>query len=341
MTTHPPHVELHPVRTLAAASPTLGWLSGAQAIGAPHRPLRLLAWLMTASTVACLVGTIVDDRSLLGLNIWDKPLKFSISVLIYAVTWSWLIDRLQRFRRVAWWAGTVATLGLLGEMVVIIGQTLRGQTSHFNVATPLNATLWSAMAAMIAAVWVASLVVCALLFRSPSPDPARVWAIRGGALLSVVGMALGMLMTLPTTAQLASEPMDVVGAHTVGPADGGPGLPVLGWSTVGGDLRIPHFVGMHALQALPILLIVLELLARRVAVLTDPTVRRRLVQIFGAAYAALIGLVVWQALRGQSVVNPDAWTVLAGTGLVVGAVGSAVLALRRPRVPVPVRPFLG
>ncbi|MET0694230.1 MAG: hypothetical protein ABWY56_09870, partial [Propionibacteriaceae bacterium] len=271
MTTHQ-HPHLH---ELVTASPTLGWLGADHVVGAPHRPLRLLAWLMAASTLVCLVGIVVDDRQLLGLNIWDKPLKFSISVLIYAVTWSWLIDRLQRFRRVAWWAGTVATLGLAGEMVVIIGQTVRGETSHFNVTTPLNTALWGAMAMMIAAVWVASLVVCALLFRNPSADPAQVWAIRGGALLSVVGMALGMLMTTPTEAQLSSETMDVVGAHTVGLADGGPGLPVLGWSTVGGDLRIPHFIGMHALQALPLLLIVLELLSRRVAVLTDPTVRRR------------------------------------------------------------------
>jgi hypothetical protein len=289
-----------------------------------HRPLLALAAAMGVLVAVCLVGLVVDPRESLGVNVWIKPLKFAISTAVYAVTWSWLIGQLQRFQRVAWWAGTISAILLLIELVIITGAAAVGITSHFNVSTPFNTVLWSIMAASIGTLWVATFVVSIILFRNPLGDRARTLAIRAGAIIALAGMALAFLMTSPTAAQL-DDWQGIAGAHTVGLADGGPGLPLLGWSTVAGDLRIPHFVGMHALQVIPLALILIELAARRIAVLRDVDVRYRLVAIVSATYVAVLAVLTWQALRGQSIVAPDAATT--AVTLVIAALALAAAAV--------------
>jgi hypothetical protein len=306
-----------------------------------HRPLMTLAAAMAALALACAVGLVVDDRTVTGLPVWDKPLKFALSTLIYGVTWAWLISLVREHRparsaRSTSAAGTVAAVLLGVELVIIVGQAARGETSHFNQTTALDSALYRIMAVSIVAVWLATLAVTVQLFRVRGLDRARTLALRAGAALALVGMAAGFLMTSPTRQQIETD-SDIVGAHTVGLPDGGPGLPFLGWSTVGGDLRIPHFVGMHALQAIPLVLIALELLAPRVPALRDVVVRRRLVATAAGAYAALLVLLTWQALRGQSIVAPDGVTLTAAAATVVATVVAAVLALRSPR-PAPAEP---
>ncbi len=301
-------------RTLLPAARGITW----------HRPLMWLAVAMAVSTLACAIGMLVDPRSIGGLPLWDKPFKFSLSVAIYASSWSYLLGQVRRARRTAWWAGTVAAAGLALEMVGIIGQAARDTTSHFNVSTPLDAAVYSMMGVTIVFVWSATLVVSVLLFASPGPDRARNLAVRYGTLLSLIGMSLGYLMTIPTKAQLAPGAHGgIMGAHTVGLPDGGPGLPLLGWSTVGGDLRIPHFVGLHALQVIPLVLLALELWTPFSA-----AVRARLVHVAAAGYAGLIAVITVQALRGQSIVHPDSWTLLQVAVLAVGVAVGVVAALR-------------
>ncbi|WP_433709602.1 hypothetical protein ACQP2U_24340 [Nocardia sp. CA-084685] len=294
-----------------------------------HRPLMLLAIAMAILVFVSLGGMIVDDRVLTGMPIWAKAAKFALSVLIYAVTWSWLIAQLTRWHRVAWWAGTVAAAGLGLELVVIVTQIVRGTNSHFNFTTPLDTALWETMGLSIIAVWVATLIVSLALFRNPTPDPARNAAIRYGAILSLIGAALGMLMVLPTQDQRATESA-IRGAHTVGLADGGPGLPILGWSTARGDLRIPHFFGMHAVQLLPLVVIAVELAARRLPALRSAALRAALIVVAAATYAALLAVLTWQALRGQSIVHPDGATLTAIGAIALGAIGSTIVLVQRP-----------
>ncbi len=48
-----------------------------------------------------------------------------------------------------------------------------------------------------------------------------------------------------------------VGSNSVGGDDTTGGLYFLGWNTKHGDLRVSHFIGMHALQLLPLLALAL------------------------------------------------------------------------------------
>src|SRR6185503_5160886 len=132
-------------------------------------------------------------------------------------------------------------------------------------------------------------------------------ALRFGMSITIAGALTGGLMTRPTAAQLeaarAGERMTVAGAHTVGALDGGPGLIGTGWSTRHGDLRVPHFIGLHAVQALPLLVLLLT----RAGVARAP--RARLMLAAGPSYAALCLILLIQALRGVPVIAPDAATL--------------------------------
>ncbi|MFI2781757.1 hypothetical protein [Streptomyces sp. ALB3] len=302
-----------------------------------HRPLLLFAASMLLLSVVAAVGILVDDRVVGGAPIWAKPFKFAVSFLVYAPALAWMLTLLTHGRRTGWWAGTVVALASLGEMVIIIGQVVRGKRSHFNNETPLDATLYSVMGATVVVLWTGTLVIALLLLRARIADPAAAWAVRSGVFIALVGAGFGFLMARPSAGQRAAgglDTADVVGAHAVGVPDGGPSMPLTGWSTTGGDLRVPHFVGMHALQLLPLFVLALILLAPRSARLRDARVRLRLVLVASGAYAAVVALVTWQALRGQPLSHPDGVT-LAAAGLVLVTTAAGALAALRPSASAP------
>ncbi|WP_208635483.1 hypothetical protein [Streptomyces griseus] len=295
---------------------------------------------MAALAVVSAVGLVVDDRVLVGAPIWAKPFKFSVSFVAYCLTLAWMLTLLTRGRRIGRWAGHVVVLTSLVEMVIITVQVVRGKRSHFNTATAFDSALWNTMGMTIVVLWAATLVIAVLLLRTRIADRAEALAVRGGLLIALAGAALGFLMTLPSESQQAVgnlDASDAIGAHSVGVPDGGPAMALTGWSTTGGDLRAPHFVGMHALQLIPLLLIALVLLAPRFAPLRDAGVRLRLVRVAVAGYAALVALITWQALRGQPLIQPDGITLAAAGAILAAVAGGAWAALRPAAGELPVR----
>ena len=284
------------------------------------------ALLMLVVLAGATAGLALDPRLITGAPAWLKPTKFATSIAIYSVTLAWTFTFLPewtRTRRIVGWSTAAA---MVIEMTIIAGQAWRGTASHFNVATPLDLALFSVMGLTIVVQTFLSVAVAWALWKQQFGDASLGWALRLGMTMTIVGAFTGGLMTRPTAAQLdaarAGERMTVAGAHTVGAIDGGPGVPGTGWSREHGDLRVPHFLGLHALQALPAIALVLR--RRRL----DGEVRVRLVKVAAASYAALFAILLVQALRGVPLVAPDAttlgqlgvWVVLTGLGIGIARV---------------------
>jgi hypothetical protein len=240
----------------------------------------------------------LDPRTITGVNAWLKPAKFAISTAIFSGTIAWIFGYLTPSPKLTRLGRTLSVMLIL-EVAIIFVQAWRGTTSHFNLSTPLNGILFSIMGIGIAIVWIATIGVFLAAMRQKFADPAWGWSLRLGLLIAVIGSAAGGLMLRPAAGQAAHR--QTAGAHTVGAPDGGPGLPGVGWSSEHGDLRVPHFFGLHAIQVLPFC----AWLVRR---------RRRataLVVTTAASYFGFILILTWQALRGESIAQPGAATLTA------------------------------
>jgi hypothetical protein len=215
-------------------------------LGELLRRNEVLGWTAVAHGVLFLVALVlsqVDGRQLAGINLWIKPMKFAISIALYTATYGWIYHHAMAPGGAKALVSWVIAGTLCYETVCIFGQAARGVGSHFNVATGFDGFVFASMGVMIVINMLAALAGtwhCWQTSPTLGLTPAYLWGIRLGMLIFVLAGFEGGLMGSRLQ-------------HAVGVPDGGPGLPILNWSTEGGDLRVAHFVGMHALQALPLL----------------------------------------------------------------------------------------
>lgn len=246
----------------------------------------LLFWtgaFMLLLLVVSVLLSIGDTRQILGVSPWLKPIKFMSSIAIFLWTVAWFMPETTprpRARALVRW--TVAAAMVI-EILLIAMQSARGTTSHFNVATPFDVAVFNAMGFAIVANTVAMGLFLWILRRDTPPHRAGyLWGIRAGLVLFILGSLQGMVMVTNM-------------GHAVPGPDGGPGLPIVNWSTDMGDLRAAHFLGLHALQALPLLGFFLD----RAGVTAAPhVVLATGVLWFGLTAALLLG-----ALQGRPLMS--------------------------------------
>ncbi|MDX2973831.1 hypothetical protein [Kribbella solani] len=308
-----------------------------------HRPLMLMVLAMAGLVLTAGVGLLVDHREILNESVWLKPFKFGISFVIYGATLAWLLSKLRKARRLGWWTGTVFALTGIVDVGFIAIQGARGTFSHFNTNTDtFNQVGQQVFMSGVLGLFGASLVVAIMLLFQRIGDAPLNRAIRIGIALATAGMALAFYLVGANGEQhqvsdAYGHPVTMAGSHGIGVEPGGPGMPLTNWSTVGGDLRIPHFVGLHAIQVLLFTVLALSLLAARVEWLRPERVRTRLVGVAALGYTGLMVTVTVQAFRGQSLIHPDGqtWTMFGGFTALTLAALALVVATARRQAPVP------
>lgn len=182
---------------------------------------------------------LVDPRLLQGVNVWLKPLKFFVSVGIFFWTMAWLLAYLNEPQKVKKISLLIFIL-LVIELILITYQAAQGKLSHFNISSFWDTMIFQTMGL---AILLNSLVVFwfFILFRKVIHLPSGyALAIRIGLIIFLIAGVEGFVMA----GRLG---------HTVGAADGQEGVFLLGWAKAFGDLRVFHFLGLHALQILPLL----------------------------------------------------------------------------------------
>ena len=205
-----------------------------------NEPLFYFGLICLVLSVLFLLLTKISNIQVAAVNAWNKPFKFAFSIMLYAWTMAWYCYYLPSFNIGLFNWAVIVLLGF--EIVYIAIQAGRGQKSHFNMSSPFYLVLFQLMGLAATLVTFYTAYIGFLFFQTSFPDlpMAYVWGIRLGIVIFVIFSFEGALMGARMS-------------HTVGGLDGSMGIPLLKWSKQFGDLRVAHFIGMHALQVLPLL----------------------------------------------------------------------------------------
>lgn len=215
-----------------------------------HRPTWASIWILLGFFGLAALGFTIDGRLIEGGSVWSKPIKFAASFALHLVTLvvlAELIDPAARRRCTTTVLLWVASAAAVIEVAYVCIQALRGRASHFNFDTALESFLYFAVMGGAALVIIAATIgIGVQIARRPAAGIGA--GLRYGAILGLVG---GSIATLMTAGPMASGALTEHARWVGGSLSHADGLPVVGWSTTGGDLRVPHFFTTHIIQVVP------------------------------------------------------------------------------------------
>jgi len=211
-----------------------------------HAPLfAATAIVLLAMVPPTLMALSLDPRTLNGVNVWIKPLKFELSLALYTATLAWFMSWLpaqeRQSRRFRLWAIVVA-IGSGLEMLWIGAAAYLGIASHFNAESVFMATIYPVMGAIAIAITLATLAQGRAFLRHWRSGDAPAFHLSLG-----LGLVLTCILTILVAGYMAGQTSHAVG----GASSSANGLGLLGWSREGGDLRVAHFFATHAMHFIP------------------------------------------------------------------------------------------
>jgi hypothetical protein len=251
--------------------------------------LTLVGFSFLAVAIPAILIMPFDNRLILGINPWIKPIKFMLSGGVYVLTMVWLLDYFRanprKIQRYSFWIGWA----MIVEIVLITVQAIRGVPSHFNITSIPNILIFNTMGIFIL---INTIIIARIiwdLFRLRAQEGLitldMLWAVRLGMILFLLGsMEAGFMLR--------------INAHTVGAPDGGVGIPFLNWSRQFGDLRVAHFIGLHAIQILALLVI----LNQKYRFLGSENGKVSVVWLGSLLIFSLLAFTLWQALNQMPLV---------------------------------------
>jgi len=241
---------------------------------------------MIALMTPTLFAMVLDNRTLLDVSVWDKPLKFQVALAVYMLTLAWYSKWLpQPMLRKSWYRiySVVVVFCVIAEMVWLMSAAAHGIASHFNTSSALMQSAY-ALAGLFAVT----------LLTSSAVYGVAIWRNTESSLTPALRMSLGLGLTLTFVltvifaGYLASGTSHFVGGNL----SDAEGVPVMGWARDGGDLRVAHFFATHAMHFIPF--------AGLLAAITLPDRRAKaVVYIATASFTAFVVFTFVQALMGM------------------------------------------